>query len=107
MQVFNSEENSNAKKLKSLPIKESHKAAQSASEDKKNKAQTNINKSLEGLKLQVSKVDGIEKSRNYPKQHKSAKRKINDADGGRKKQTDKRKKIEEAEKKPTEYVFML
>lgn len=103
LQVLNSGNNTNAKKLNSLPVKESHKAAQRAKEETNIPVHKNLNQS----KLQGSEVAGIEQRRNHPKQHKSQKRKMNDAEGQQKKQTDKRKNIEEAEKKPTEYVFML
>ncbi|GAA6096849.1 RNA exonuclease 4 isoform X1 [Tachysurus ichikawai] len=96
--VLNSGNNTNAKKLNSLPVKESHKAAQRAKEETNIPVHKNLNQS----KLQGSEVAGIEQRRNHPKQHKSQKRKMNDAEGQQKKQTDKRKNIEEAEKKPTE-----
>lgn len=108
LQVLNSEKNTNAKKLKALPVKVSHKSESlSTKEDTNIPAHKDLNKSLNGSKLQESEVAGKEQNRNHPKQHKSQKRKINDAEGRPRKQTDKRKKVEEAEKKPTEYVYML
>ncbi|KAK3524541.1 hypothetical protein QTP70_029855 [Hemibagrus guttatus] len=103
LMVLNSEKNTNAKKLKSLQVKESHKSESlSAKEDTNIPAYKDVNKSLNWSKLRGSDVAGKEQNRNHPKQHKSQKRKINDAEGRSKKQTDKRKKVEEAEKKPTE-----
>ncbi|KAG7320977.1 hypothetical protein KOW79_015392 [Hemibagrus wyckioides] len=103
LMVLNSEKNTNAKKLKALPVKVSHKSESlSPKEDTNIPAHKDLNKSLNGSKLQGSEVAGKEQNRNHPKQHKSQKRKINDAEGRPRKQTDKRKKVEEAEKKPTE-----
>ncbi|MCJ8741013.1 hypothetical protein PDJAM_G00065740 [Pangasius djambal] len=102
LMVINSEDNSNAKKLQSLPVKECHKAAQGSNGDTNKPAHEDLNQSLHGLKLHGSKVAGMEQSSDHPKQHKTEKRKTNDAEGRRRKKTDKRKKVEEAEKKPTE-----
>ncbi|XP_060791759.1 RNA exonuclease 4 isoform X2 [Neoarius graeffei] len=100
--VLHSADNSNAKKLQLLPIKESHKAAQSTNDGTNKPGHKDLNKSLNRLRTKVSEVAGMEQSGNHPKQHKTEKRKMNDAEGGHKKQTDKRKKVEEVEKKPRE-----
>lgn len=105
--MLKSEENSDAKKLQSLPIKGSHKAEKSSSEETNKPAADDLNKSLSGLKLQGCQVTAMERSGKQPKQHKTEKRKINNSERGQKKRRDKRKKFEEAEKKPTQYVYML
>ncbi|KAI5096401.1 RNA exonuclease 4, partial [Silurus meridionalis] len=102
LMVLNSEENSNAKKLSSLPIKESHKVAQSINEHTQKPARKDLNKSFNRGKLQKSKLTGTVQSGNHPKQHKTEKRMMNDEEAGRKKERDKKKKFEELEKKPTE-----
>lgn len=103
LQVLNSEENSNAKKLPSLQMKESHKGAQSANED----ANKNINNSFKRSKHRRLEVDKMEQSGNHPNQHKIKKQKINNFVGGNKKHASKRKKVEEAKEKPTQYVYLL
>lgn len=101
MQVLNSKEASkNSQKLQSLPVKESHKAAQSSNEDADKTTHKDLNK------RQGSKAAGTEQNGSNPKRHKTEKRKMNCSEGGQKKPTDKRKKVEEVEKKVTEYVYM-
>lgn len=107
LQVLNSEENSNAKKLLSLQMKESHKGAQSANEDTNKLANKNINNSFKRSKQPRLEVDKMEQSGNHPNQHKIKKQKINNFVGGNKKHTSKRKKVEEAKEKPTQYVYLL
>lgn len=105
LQVLNSEENSNAKKHQSLLIKESHKASQSANEDTTKPAHKDLKKSFYGLKLHGFDVAGMNQNGNNPKQPKTEKRKMINSEGGQMKQTEKMKKIEEAEKKLTQYVY--
>lgn len=107
LQVLNSEENLNAKKVRSLPVKGSHKTANSTGEDRNKPTHHDLNKSLSGSKLPESEVAGMEQSGTHPKRHKTEKRKGNHFEGGQKKQTFKKKKVEEVEKKPTEYVYMF
>uniref|UniRef100_W5UIS3 RNA exonuclease 4 n=1 Tax=Ictalurus punctatus TaxID=7998 RepID=W5UIS3_ICTPU len=97
LMVLNSKEASkNSQKLQSLPVKESHKAAQSSNEDADKTTHKDLNK------RQGSKAAGTEQNGSNPKRHKTEKRKMNCSEGGQKKPTDKRKKVEEVEKKLTE-----
>ncbi|KAF4076926.1 hypothetical protein AMELA_G00202300 [Ameiurus melas] len=97
LMVLNSEQDSkNSKTLRSLPMKESHRSAPSTNEGANKTAHKDLNK-RQGSDAAATEQDGGD-----PKRRRAEKRKTNCSEGGQKRPTDKRRRVEEVEKKLTE-----